>query len=285
MSLLSNWNGTIVEDNEICISPNNRSFRYGDGCFETMKVVDGKILLSEFHFQRLFSSLETLRFTFNEHFTGAKLITQVIDLLKKNDHLKFARVRLTVYRANGGLYDLEDRNAYYIIQSWAGKISSNFFNETGLKVAIFKEAKKSTDLFSSIKSNNYLGYAMAAMWAKDNGLDDAIITNNFDRLADATIANIFIVDNGVIKTPRLGEGCVEGVMRTYLMHCFEKNSLPCSQTEISRQDLLNASEVFLTNANFGIRWVQQAENSRYNNTLSSYLHQKFVAPLFLPTTF
>lgn len=285
MSLFATWNGRIIREGKVFISPNNRSFRYGDGCFETMKVVNGRLLLYELHFQRLFSSLNLLRFTYPETFTPENLKSQINDLVKKNGHEKSARVRLVVYRGDGGLYDVKDKNAYYIIQSWAGATDTNVFNEAGLRVGIFGDAKKSADLFSSLKSNNYLPYAMAAMWAKEQLLDDAIIMNAFGGVADATIANIFIVDNGIIKTPSLTEGCINGVMRRYLLHCFEKDDLPHSQTEISSRDLSNASEIFLTNATHGIRWVAQVGNNSYRNTLSAYLHKKFIVPLFTPATF
>ncbi|MCW3082002.1 aminotransferase class IV [Segetibacter sp.] len=285
MSLFSNWNGKIIEEEKVFISPSNRSFRYGDGCFETMKVVNGNLLLCDLHFQRLFSSLKLLQFTRQKNLTEGELKSQINQLVNKNGHEELARVRLVVYRGDGGLYDVEDKNAYYIIQSWAGFTNTNVFNETGLRIGIFGDAKKTIDLFSSIKSNNYLGYAMAAMWAKEHRLDDALLMNPYNRVADATIANIFIVDRGIIKTPPLTEGCVNGVMRKYLLHCFEKEGLPHSQTEISSQDLLNASEVFLTNATYGMRWVQQIGNNSYRNTLSSYLHKKFIIPLFTPATF
>ncbi len=63
---------------------------------------------------------------------------------------------------------------------------------------------------------------MGALWAKENKLDDAVIFNNYNRVADATIANIFLVKNNIITTPSLNEGCVAGVMRKYLLHCFQK---------------------------------------------------------------
>jgi branched-chain amino acid aminotransferase len=145
--------------------------------------------------------------------------------------------------------------------------------------------KKTSDFFSTIKSNNYLGYAMAAKWAVENGLDDTLLTNTFDRVADATIANVFIVTDGVIKTPLLTEGCVSGVMRKYLLNCFEEDSIPFSEAKISCNELLNASEVFLTNAIYGIRWVQKVGTSNYKNSSSALLHTKFILPLFSSSTF
>ncbi|MCW3114207.1 MAG: hypothetical protein JWR18_2603, partial [Segetibacter sp.] len=161
MSLFSNWNGKIVENNKICISPDNRSFRYGDGCFETIKVINGEVLLADLHFQRLFSSLVILKFFIPTYFTSEYLTSGIEELVTKNGHSDFARVRLVVYRGDGALYDLEDKNPYFIIQSWSGKVETNFYNDTGLNVGIFSDAKKSADLFSAIKSNNYLPYAMA----------------------------------------------------------------------------------------------------------------------------
>src|SRR3954470_7002712 len=104
MSLFCNWNGSIVKEEEVHISPNNRSFRYGDGCFETMKVMAGRILLSDFHFTRLFSSLNTLQFYVPPFFTAEYLYGQVIELVKMNSHDPLARARLIVFRGDGGLY-------------------------------------------------------------------------------------------------------------------------------------------------------------------------------------
>lgn len=285
MWLFSNWNGRIVENGKICISPDNRSFKYGDGCFETIKVINGNILLPHLHFERLFSSLQILKFSIPAFFTAAYVESQIKELVKINGHEQLSRVRLVVYRGDGGLYDLENKSPNFIIQSWPGKIEFNYFNETGLKVDVFTDARKTADLFSSIKSNNYLVYAMAAIWAKENGLDDCILTNAFNRVADATIANIFIVSDGIIKTPLLTEGCVSGVMRKYLLNCFEAEGLPFLQTEIFPEEIADASEVFFTNANYGIRWVHKVGNTPYKNALSSLLHKKFIAPLFTSSTF
>lgn len=284
MSFFSNWNGNIVADDEIYISPNNRSFKYGDGCFETIKVINGKILLFELHFQRLLSSLQILQFSIPSFFSAIYLMQAIDQLIKLNNHHQLARVRLVVYRGNGGLYDIEDKTAYFIIQSLPANIDSNGFNDTGFTANIYTLARKTTDLYSSIKSNNYLGYAMAAMSAKENGLNDCLLTNSFYRIADSTIANVFTVAGGIIKTPALTEGCVNGVMRKYLLNCFKNESIPFIETTISKKELLNSSEVFLTNSMYGIRWLRQVETTIYSNTTSSLLHKKFIAPLFDTTT-
>jgi len=282
MSSYVNYNGNLVRENEVNISVNNRSFKYGDGCFETIKVVNGNILLSELHFTRLFSSLETLLFQTPHFLTSSFLLQKVMEVVDKNGHEKLARVRVTMFRGEGGPHDEVSMVPNFLIQSWEGSNDSNLFNKNGWSIDVYHDAKKSCDNLSIIKSNNYLPYLMGAFYAKKNKLNDCIILNSNNRIADATITNIFMVVDGIIKTPNLQEGCVNGVMRRHLINCLKKESYPFSETKISVDEIMQASEVFLTNAIVGIRWVKNIGNSNYTNQLSSLFHQKFIAPLFLP---
>lgn len=285
MSLYAVWNGKLVESAKISISPDNRSFKYGDGCFETIKVIRGNIILADLHFQRLLSSLQSLKLSIPPFFTQANITDQVKKLLELNNHDALARVRLIVYAGDGALHEVQNREINYIIQSWTGNSDTNFFNVEGLKLDIFEDAKKNADKFSSVKSNNYLTYTMAAIWSVENELDDCLLTNSFDQIVEASIANVFIIKNGVIRTPALTEGCVNGVMRKHLLHCFGNTSIPFHEGSVTRDELLNASEVFLTNANYGLRWVARIGETCYQHSISKTIHQKFVAPLFSGTTF
>lgn len=285
MSLLSIWNGKLVEEEGISISVNNRSFRYGEGCFETMKVVNGNVLLAPFHFKRLLTSLKTLQFSIPAFFNETLIESKIKELAKVNKHDALARVRLVVYGGNGSLYDNDNDCFNYVIQSLPGKIETNSFNSVGLNIGIFYDAKISADLFSSIKSNNYLPSLMGAKFALQNKLDDCILLNAFDRVADSTIANVFMVTNGIIKTPPLTEGCISGVMREYLLNSFQKEHIPFKEVQILEKELLNASEIFLTNAIVGIRWVKSFGQRNFKNDTSAFLYNKFIAPLFNPATF
>ncbi len=274
---LLNWNGKIVEEDKIFISPNNRSFRYGDGCFETMKVVNGNIILPELHFSRLFSSLEKLFFQFPLFFNSQYIVDKVRQLTLANHHV-LARVRLTIYRG-GDSWQHVLPEPFFLIQSFALEESSSCLNIKGLKAGLYIDAKKTVDQFSMIKSNNYQPYILGALWAKRNDLDDAIINNCFNRVADSTIANVFILSNGVIKTPAISEGCIDGTMRKYLLQCFKKEGIPFLETSVECDEILNASEVFFTNAITGIRWVEQLNSSHYSNAMSTYLYNNFIVPL------
>jgi branched-chain amino acid aminotransferase len=177
------------------------------------------------------------------------------------------------------LYDADNHFPHHLVQTWELNPANNSFNENGLVIDVYKEARKVCDRFSSVKSNNYLSYVMAALWAKEHKLNDAILLNPYDRIADATIANVFIVKDGLIKTPALSEGAVEGVMRRHLLHSLRKENMPVEETAITVQDLKEASEIFFTNSIYGIKWVKQLGESGFTHQLASLLHKKMVATL------
>ena len=275
-----NYNGKIYRADKLLISPNNRSFRYGDGCFETIKMIRGKMILEEYHFERLFTSIEHLQFEKPNFFNPQYLKEQVVEIAKKNYHDKLARIRLMVFRGNGGLYDPENHFPNFLIQTWELNPANNVLNENGLVIDIYKDARKVCDRFSHIKSNNYLPYAMAALWAKKNKLNDALLLNPYNNIADATIANVFIVKDGIINTPALTDGCVGGVMRRYLLQCMSNKNMPVEETSITVDDLQQAQELFLTNAGYGIRWVKGCGKGNYVLQVAAMLHSKFVDPLY-----
>jgi branched-chain amino acid aminotransferase len=212
-----NFNGSYIHSEESFINADNRGLRYGDGLFETIKVADNKIHLASYHFERLFSSMKTLQFDIPEFFTAENLSEQILSLCEKNDHQDSARVRVIVFRGNGKLFDAENNFPNYIIQTEEIPNKKFSINENGLVVDIFEDGRKSCDKFSNIKSNNFLIYAMAAIYAKKNQLDDCFILNSYDRVCESTISNIFCIKDKIIYTPALSEGCVAGIMRRFLL--------------------------------------------------------------------
>lgn len=269
-----NLDGKIFIESENNISVNNRSFRYGDGFFETIKLVDGKIQLKDLHFERIHNSLKTLGFVAAKHFSYEKLEKQVIELAAKNNHHHLGRMRIAFFRADAGLYEVTNFCPHILIQSFNLNETVNKLNENGLIIDVYPLAKKSCDVFSNIKSNNYLQYAMAALWAKENKLNDALLLNTNNCIADSTIANVFIIKNGIIKTPTLTEGCVNGVMRKHIITTLKKNDIEVVETAINIDEIATADEVFLTNAIKGITWVRQFKESVYGNAETKNLFLK-----------
>ena len=256
-------NGNVIEKNNAGLSPDDHSYRYGDGLFETMKIANGNILLEEYHFERLFSGLELLKFKIPLHFSKQKISEEVKKLCKKNNCQELARVRLSVSRGRGGLYDC-DNKVSYLIESGPLEQNNNVLNENGLVIDIFPDARKSLDKFSNLKSANYLPYIMAAIWTRENKLNDALILNQHNQICDSTIANVFWVESGNIFTPPLSAGCVAGVMRKRILDLGQN----IKEKNLTENDLLNADEVFLTNAINGMCWVKQFRDKTYENRIA-----------------
>jgi aminodeoxychorismate lyase len=276
-----NFNGKFYRNDKLMISPFNRSFRYGDGCFETMKMIRGKIVLENYHLQRLFTSLQALHFNKPNYFITDDFKDQVMEVARRNQHKQLARVRITISRSGGvGLYDNEDNDPNYLIQTWDLNNSNNRINEEGLALDIYAGAKKTADAFSHIKHNSCLCYAMTAIWARSQKLNDALITNAADRIVEATIGNVFLVKNGEISTPPLSEGCVAGVIREYLLRTLQAAGTPVHESSVTREDLAAAEEVFLTNSVYGLRWVKCIGKTEYGSQLAIALHEKHITPLF-----
>jgi branched-chain amino acid aminotransferase len=272
-------NGKLLNENAVHVDVNNRSFRYGDGCFETMKVKRGQLLLANLHWDRLFNTLQVLRFELPNYFTPQYLQQQVEQLVKANGHTALARIRLTVYRGNGGLYDAESHYPHCLIQSWALNPATQQLNENGLVAGIYTDALKSCDQLANLKTNNYLPYAMAALWAKEQKLNEVFLLNSHGHIADATIANVWVVKDGVLLTPALNQGPVNGVMRRYLLQCVQQEGLPYREAILTPDDLLNATEVFTTNVIQGIKWVRQIKDIAYGTQLGAYLHKQYISQL------
>lgn len=269
------YNNKFYAENTPVISSGNRSLRYGDGLFETMKVIKGRIVNKEYHFERLFNGLDLLQFEFPKSFSAIFLEKKISELVAKNNHLNIARIRLMIFRGNGGIFDPENNNPNYIIESW--KLSDEMeLNQNGLIVDVFPGARKSCDTFSNLKSNNYLPYVMAGLFAKKNKLNDSIILNTSDRICDSAIANIFIIKNEKIFTPPLTEGCVAGTMRRWMIEKFDTKKYEIIQKNLSVDDVLNADEFFLTNSIYYLRWVKCFKHKNYGNNITKDLYNQII---------
>ncbi|MEI9810285.1 MAG: aminotransferase class IV [Bacteroidota bacterium] len=273
-------NGKIQPASQPALPADNRGYRYGDGLFETMKLIGGKIILEKYHFERLFSGLKLLKFQIPSLFTAAKLRKEILALCKKNDCTPLARIRLSVSRGNGGLYD-EIKGLQYLVECWPLSETVNQLNKNGLDIDIYPDAQKSCDVFCNLKSANYLPYVMAAQYAKANKLNDCLVNNVKGHIADATIANIFLVKNNLVITPSLSEACVGGVMRKYLLEKLRSlSNFEVREGVVTKNDLETFDEVFLTNAMYGIRWVKSCRNKVYTNTQTVQLFSDHIAPLY-----
>lgn len=275
-----NYNGKLVTADSNFIGAQSRAFRYGDGLFETIKMVGGELLHWDRHMQRLERGMQALRFQPAVHQNADFWRDEIQRLALRNKVSLGGRIRLTVFRGNGGLFDPEHHRPQFVIEAQALPDNCYSINENGLVVGLFPEGRKAIDQFSTLKHNNYLLYAQAALYAKEQHWNDALVLNQHDRICDSSLANLFLIRNGELITPSLAEGAVAGVVRAHLLEVLPTLGLSVREAELQWADLMAADGVFLTNAIRGIRWVKQAGEKEYSFSPNASLYSQLSQTIY-----
>ena len=256
------FNGSIVPADSWIMGPANRSFRYGDGVFESIRMHQGQLFFVDDHFERLVSGMYTLGLD-TTFLNPLQLCTEMWELCSQSGFAT-ARIRLTVFRNEGGNYRPSTDQCSYLITAEPLTDSVYTINEKGLRLGLYSEIRKPINSLSGIKSSNALLYVLAARHARDNGWDDAVMLNEHGRICEATSSNLFLVlPDKRILTPPVSEGILPGVMRKNLLRWFRENGYQAEEVILLTDDFYRAEEVFLCNAIQGIRWVIGFRERRY----------------------
>jgi branched-chain amino acid aminotransferase len=271
------YNNRFYKSSSPLLVAGNRAFRYGEGLFETLKVVKGQIVFAASHFTRLQNGLNAMQLPQPAWFTGDFITEKITALLHKNSLTHAARVRLTVWRGNGGLYEVTPGAFDFCIECFPLEQAPYTFNENGLVTGIFEAARKTDDAISNYKTANHLVYALAAVQAKNNRHNDCFVLNIHGRLCDSTIANIFIVKNNIITTPPLTEGCIDGVLRRYLLDQLPGQGFTVTEAPITIEAAMAANEIFVTNVIKGIRWIKELNGREYTQQTAGHIHSQLLA--------
>ncbi|QOR75157.1 MAG: aminotransferase class IV [Thermoflavifilum sp.] len=245
-------NGRLLSVHARLFTAQNRAFRYGDGFFETLKCLNGKILWWNYHQKRAQKSLQMLNMPALSSPEWSKLKNDICELCKINNCMQAARVRISFYRGNGGKYTPVSNELDVLIEAEPLPLSSS--TTMGILGGI-AQVEKPISTLSTLKSLQCLPYILAGMEAKQQGWDQAILQNTAGRIAETHIANIFCVYNQMIITPPLSEGCVDGIIRKVLLEA----RLPWKIKEqpLRVQELMDADEVFTTNTIQGIQYFSK----------------------------
>jgi len=259
-----NLNGTYRKADEPNLNHGNRGFQYGDALFETMHANGKVIQFFDQHMERLTKAMGMLKMEIPLNISGKTIEKEIGRLLHKNRHLKGARVRLTVFRNPGGGYTPENNACSYLIETSPLQHDTYRLNDKGLFIDVFPALKKPIHPLSNLKTTNDLIYVMAGLYKKEQGLDECLLMNERDEIIESVSSNVFMVYDGVLVTPPLASGCLEGIMREQIMDCAYALKMKVSDhLPLRLTNLMEAEEVFLTNAVKGIQWVGGIRQKRY----------------------
>lgn len=266
------YNGEFYPSNQPILSINNRSFRYGDGLFESIRVVNGEVYNFEAHFTRLIEGMRMFNIEIPEYFTIEYFENQIKSLIQHNGIHKGGRVKLTIYRKGEvASYYSETNEPGFIIE--AESFSSNEFelSTDGIDIDVFDEIKKPLNKYASFKTTNAFFYVSAIHAAKEKGLGDHLLINEKMNIIESTNSNFFIVSNGILYTPPLSSGCVGGTMRMKVINLALANNIKVYESPITAGHLLSCDEIILTNAIQGIKWVRSYKTKRFFHKMADQL--------------
>jgi branched-chain amino acid aminotransferase len=261
-------NGQVLPNNLPTINFGNRGHLYGDGVFESIRVVNGKAVNVENHYIRLVEGAKALKMHVSDLLTKEMLDQKLAELIHKSQIKEGAKCRVSLDRCPGGDYlpASNESNLYIDIQP----LEKNFFelNSFGIEMDIYLDLKLEKSFLSKFKTKNGLKYVMAALFAQEKGLGDVFLVNDKGQVIETSNSNIFVVHNGVLYTPGIDDGCIAGTMRMQVINLALANNIKVYECPIMPQNLLSADEIFLTNAIQGVRWVGGFRTKKYSNTMA-----------------
>lgn len=254
---------------------NNRGFLYGDAVFETVKILDSKILFLEDHYFRLMASMRILRMEIPMNFTMEFFESEILTAAQSENVETSARARMTIYRKDGGFYLPENNNIDYLISVSKMEKPSYEVEKAEYEVDIYKDFYVSKQLISTLKSTNKLINITGSIYADENGLDNCILLNEERNVVEFLQGNLFMLKDGILSTPPLAEGCVNGIMRKQILALARSiETIEVVEASISPFDLQKADELFLTNVIKGIQPITKYRKKEFGTTISKLLITK-----------
>lgn len=269
-----NFNGNIVAQDENILTQ-NRAFLYGDGVFETLRIVNNRILFLEDHYFRLMASMRVVRMEIPMNFTMEFFEEQVLKLVQENEISASARARITVFRNDGGLYLPKTNEVSYLIQATALENTSYTLNTAEYEVDLYKDFYVTKQLLSSIKTTNKMINVTGSIFAHENGLANCLLVNDTKNVVEGLQGNLFMLIGKKLITPPISEGCLNGIMRKQILAIAKKlDGIEVLEEIISPFDLQKADELFLTNVITGIQPITKYRKKEFTSDLAHLLVQK-----------
>jgi len=276
-----NYNGNIQE-NSNCTVESNRGFLYGDAVFETIKVLDNKVLFLEDHYFRLMASMRICRMEIPMNFTMEFFDEQILKLTNSLEKSNSFRVRFSVFRNSDGFYTPISNEIEFIIVAIPSENSVYTIEKSNYEVELYKDFFIPKQLLSTLKTNNKMLQIAGSVFAKENDYDNCLVLNDEKNVVEALQSNLFMKTGNILVTPPISDGCLNGIMRKQVIEILNKmEGIEIKETSISPFDLQKADELFLTNVITGIQPITKYRKKEYAVNFSSEIVAKLNAKIRL----
>ncbi|MFD2890843.1 aminotransferase class IV [Flavobacterium chuncheonense] len=263
-----NFNGTIQESATVAIE-NNRGFLFGDAIFETIRVLNNKVLFLEDHYFRLMASMRICRMEIPMNFTMEFFESQILSLVETFENDKALRVRFTVYRKGEGFYLPKTNEIDYLVTAMPLEQELYSVSDQAYEIELFKDAYITKQLVSTLKTTNKMIAIMGSVFAAENGYDNCLVLNDEKNVIEGLQSNLFMLMGGTLITPPITDGCLNGIMRKQVLAIASKmEGITVVEKSISPFDLQKADELFLTNVVIGLQSVTKYRKKSFENKLA-----------------
>ncbi|MBA4386386.1 MAG: branched-chain-amino-acid transaminase [Verrucomicrobia bacterium] len=239
-------NGKFYPEKDAKVSVFDHGLLYGDGVFEGIRVYNGRVFMLEAHIDRLFRSAKAI--ALDMPMTKGKLASEVARACRENRAAN-GYIRLIVTRGAGtlGLNPFVCKHPQIIIIVATIQLYPKELYESGLRIVTVGTPRNLCEAVSpNIKSLNYLNNIMAKIEAINAGVVEAVMLNAQGTVSEATGDNIFIIRGKSLLTPPTYAGILEGITRDVVMKLARGQGFEVRESMLTRYDLYNADEVFLT---------------------------------------
>jgi len=258
-------NNRFVKKDEAVVSVYDHGFLYGDGVFEGIRMYSGNVFRLDDHMKRLYESAHSIML--HIPFEKEELTELVVETCRKNQ-LQDAYIRLVISRGVGdlGLNQYTCKGAGVIIIAEPLALFPKQLYETGIEVVTVPSRRNRADVLSpKVKSLNYLNNILVKIEASLAGVNEALMLNDQGYVAEASGENIFIVKDGIIKTPPGYIGALEGITRNAIIELAKKAQLDIREDVFTRHDVYTADEVFLTGTAAEVIAVVKVDGRKIGN--------------------
>lgn len=242
--------GSLVPQDEALVSVLDHGFTVGDGVFETMKVVDGRVFALSRHLRRLDRSAASLGLTVPSH---GVIRDAVGEVLFANPQLLSGSARLRV-TLTGGISPLGSDRGQASPTLVVAVMASKAWPEA-TSIAIVPWVRNERSAIVGAKTTSYAENVVALEYAHQRGASEAIFANTVGQLCEGTGSNIFVVVDGVALTPSLGSGCLAGITRELVLEWTDAR-----EVDLDLGILAAADEVFLTSSTRDVHPVTRVDD-------------------------
>lgn len=245
MSQVVYLNGSLIPLSQATISVLDYGFLYGFGLFETMRAYDGRVFRLDSHLGRLARSAKILGLPI-----GVLDLKDAVMATIQANQLSEARIRVTVSMGEGTMVPDPSTCSQptVLIMAQPYQPYSEPVYQKGFRAVVSSIRRNSQSPLSRLKSANYLESMLARQEARAAGVDEALCLNEKGLLAEASMSNVFLVTDGILRTPGEESGILPGITRETILELASQLGINTLEHDIRRDELLQAQEAFLTNS-------------------------------------